>query len=49
MNEIPLEHKRVAVTALAMIVHHYWSSRKSPVSKQYIKQSIQALRYFYEN
>jgi hypothetical protein len=47
MNDVPLDIKRAAVTALVITIQQYWSSRKSPVSRGYIKQSIKALRYFY--
>lgn len=46
---IPLDYKRSAVTALMLTIQQYWPLRKSPVAKEYIKQSIKAVRYFYAN
>jgi hypothetical protein len=47
MNDLPLDIQRAAVSALVTTIQQYWSSRRSPVLREYIKQSIKALRYFY--
>lgn len=42
-----LEIKRSIVTALAITIDHYWKDRSKEPARQYIKQSVKAMRYIY--
>ncbi len=42
-----LDTRRAIVTSLYFTIGQFWKQRKLPVSRQYIKQSIRAIREIY--